>query len=251
MRPAPESGGAAPLQAALAAFFAQAAVADDPYLAAKTRPGAPLAELAQAWRKVEPALTGARSLLDFGCRHGVFAWLARRSLGADLNLHGCDVFAPGPYAALHAASGMHYAALAHPWQLPYADGSFDVVVAGGTLEHVAHQDHTLDELWRVLLPGGRLVLTHLPNAASWIEWLARRLHPAQAHHRRYRLAPLRRHLLARGFLPLRWGWHQMLPASGGRLADAAFALNRPLEALWPLNRLSTTLWLVADKRLGF
>ncbi|MBX3725386.1 MAG: class I SAM-dependent methyltransferase [Xanthomonadales bacterium] len=251
MSPAGARDGTAALQAALAAFFAQATPGDDPYLAVKTRPGAPLAELAQAWRKIESALAGSRSLLDFGCRHGVFAWLARRKLGAGLNLHGCDVVAPGPYAALHAASGMHYAALGHPWSLPYPDGSFDVVIAGGTLEHVAHQDHTLDELWRVLQPGGRLVLTHLPNAASWSEWLARRLHPAQAHHRRYRLAPLRHHLLARGFLPLRWGRHQMLPASGGRLADALFALNRPLEALWPLNRLATTLWLVAEKRLGF
>ncbi|MDZ3824110.1 MAG: class I SAM-dependent methyltransferase [Pseudoxanthomonas sp.] len=243
--------GTGALVEALAAFYALDGTADDPYLARKAAPGAPLRELAQAWDRIGFALDGARTVLDFGCRHGVFAFLARRALGDGLNLHGCDVFAPGPYAALHAASGLHYAGLGHPWALPYADGSFDVVLAGGTLEHVAHQDNTLDELWRVLQPGGRLVLTHLPNAASWIEWLARRLHPAQAHHRRYRLAPLRRHLLARGFLPVRWGRHQMLPASGGHLADALFALNRPLESLWPLNRLATTLWVVAEKRLGF
>lgn len=239
------------LSEALAAFYARGDVVDDPYLARKAVPGAPLLELAQAWDKVAFALDGARSVLDFGCRHGVFAFLARRALGDRVNLHGCDVFAPGPYAALHAASGLHYAGLGHPWVLPYADGSFDAVLAGGTLEHVAHQDHTLDELWRVLQPGGRLVLTHLPNAASWSEWLSRRLHPAQAHHRRYRLAPLRRHLLARGFLPIRWGRHQMLPAGSGRATAGLFALNRPLEALWPLNRLATTLWLVAEKRLGF
>lgn len=238
------------LSEALAAFYARGDVVDDPYLARKAVPGAP------CWSWPRPGTRSrSPSTARAACSTSVAGTACSPSwpgaLGDRVNLHGCDVFAPGPYAALHAASGLHYAGLGHPWVLPYADGSFDAVLAGGTLEHVAHQDHTLDELWRVLQPGGRLVLTHLPNAASWSEWLSRRLHPAQAHHRRYRLAPLRRHLLARGFLPIRWGRHQMLPAGSGRATAGLFALNRPLEALWPLNRLATTLWLVAEKRLGF
>jgi SAM-dependent methyltransferase len=42
-------------------------------------------------------------------------------------------------------------------QLPFADGEFDVVVAAWMLYHVENLDATLDELARVLKPGGVLV----------------------------------------------------------------------------------------------
>ena len=167
---------------------------------------------------------------------------------------------PEQYAHFHAASGLHYFALTHPWQLPYADASFDVVLAGGTLEHVANDGESLTELWRVLKPGGRLALTHLPNAASLSECLSRVFAPQQAHPRRYRLVALRQRLLHLGFMPLRWGYHQWLPAAPPtiesqprliRTLERSYGLNRVFERWWPLNRLSTTLWLVAEKRMGF
>lgn len=43
--------------------------------------------------------------------------------------------------------------------LPVADGSFDAVVCTEVLEHVAEPARVLDELARVLRPGGSLVLT--------------------------------------------------------------------------------------------
>lgn len=51
----------------------------------------------------------------------------------------------------------------HPLQaraeaLPFADGSFSRVLAVDALHHFAAQDAALAELWRVLAPGGRLVI---------------------------------------------------------------------------------------------
>ncbi len=52
--------------------------------------------------------------------------------------------------------------------LPFADGSFDVVVSNSTLDHMDSLDDVaaaLRELYRVLKPGGRLLLT-LDNLAN-------------------------------------------------------------------------------------
>ena len=43
--------------------------------------------------------------------------------------------------------------------LPYADGSFDIVVHSDTLEHVENPIHALAECRRVLKPGGALCMT--------------------------------------------------------------------------------------------
>lgn len=244
----------------LSRFYALHPDDGDPYLAGKQRLSNGRRELVSAWAKVRPALAGARVVLDWGCRHGVFARLAREELGEAAELHGCDLCPPEQYAAMHAAIGLRYQALSHPWQLPYADGSHDVVLAGGTLEHVANDGQSLTELWRVLRPGGRLIVTHLPNAGSISEWWSRRFAPAQAHLRRYRPAAMRRRLLQHGFLTTAWGWHQWLPStlSGAeeqpvlsRWLERIHPLNAVLERLWPLNHLATTLWFTAEKRTGF
>jgi len=43
--------------------------------------------------------------------------------------------------------------------LPFADGSFDVIVCNSALEHVADERRAVGEIRRVLKPGGRLILT--------------------------------------------------------------------------------------------
>ena len=45
---------------------------------------------------------------------------------------------------------MAHAAMA----LPYENGTFDVLVGSGVLEHVALESEALKELWRVIRPGG-------------------------------------------------------------------------------------------------
>ena len=43
-------------------------------------------------------------------------------------------------------------------RLPFADGTFDRVLMVDALHHVVHQQKTVRELYRVLKPGGRLVI---------------------------------------------------------------------------------------------
>jgi demethylmenaquinone methyltransferase/2-methoxy-6-polyprenyl-1,4-benzoquinol methylase len=43
-------------------------------------------------------------------------------------------------------------------QLPFKAGSFERIIMVDALHHVADQHHTLAELWRLLQPGGRLVI---------------------------------------------------------------------------------------------
>ena len=41
---------------------------------------------------------------------------------------------------------------------PFMDGSFDCIIMVDALHHVANQSKTADELWRILKPGGRLII---------------------------------------------------------------------------------------------
>lgn len=46
----------------------------------------------------------------------------------------------------------------HTEKLPFADGTFVRIIMVDALHHVIDQRGTLDELWRTLQPGGRLVI---------------------------------------------------------------------------------------------
>lgn len=66
--------------------------------------------------------------------------------------------------------------------LPFADAAFDVVISDSQLEHRFNPERCLDEMARVLRPGGRLILL-LPNTAHWRVrwWLLRGRFPVVAH----------------------------------------------------------------------
>ena len=43
-------------------------------------------------------------------------------------------------------------------KLPFLENSFERIMMVDALHHVNHQQQTADELWRVLKPGGRIVI---------------------------------------------------------------------------------------------
>jgi 2-polyprenyl-3-methyl-5-hydroxy-6-metoxy-1,4-benzoquinol methylase len=51
-------------------------------------------------------------------------------------------------------------------ELPFAEGSFDVVLCGDLVEHLREPQRFLERVRPLLRPGGRLVLT-TPNVANW------------------------------------------------------------------------------------
>jgi SAM-dependent methyltransferase len=98
-------------------------------------------------------------VLDLGCGQGVLLEALARAL-PDAHLVGMDAVAPPPDAPWLAVTGDVSS------RLPFADGSFDVVVAGEVIEHVPHPDLMLAEARRILTARGRLLLS-TPNIVGW------------------------------------------------------------------------------------
>lgn len=87
--------------------------------------------------------------------------------------------------------------------LPYADGTFDCVIASEILEHVPHDDAAIAELIRVLKVGGSLAVTvprWLPERICWL--LSAEYHSNEGGHVRiYKADTLRSKIAARGLEP--------------------------------------------------
>jgi dolichol-phosphate mannosyltransferase len=82
-------------------------------------------------------------------------------------------------------------ARASGFALPFADASFPCVLCSQVIEHVPKESPILDELCRVLKPGGRLVLG-TPDYANW-QWVY-----IDEHISHYTNRELREIMLARG-----------------------------------------------------
>ncbi len=85
-------------------------------------------------------------------------------------------------------------------ELPFADGTFDCVIASEILEHVPEDEKAIAELVRVLKPGGALAITvprWLPERICWA--LSDEYHANEGGHIRiYRADDLRGKVRARG-----------------------------------------------------
>ena len=52
--------------------------------------------------------------------------------------------------------------------MPFASGSFDIVVCFSVLHHIPNVSTVVNEMFRVLQPGGRLVI-YTPSASHYVE----------------------------------------------------------------------------------
>ena len=122
-------------------------------------------EQASIWRMAGP-LAGLR-VLDVGCGDGAYA-VAAAQRGA---LVWAVDAAPEMIAAARRRAAEQDASiglqLADAAKLPFADASFDVVLAVTVLCFVADANTALSEMARVLAPGGRLVVGELGRWSAW------------------------------------------------------------------------------------
>lgn len=106
--------------------------------------------------------SGPTSVLDVGCGNGEILEAVKRSRPGITTAVGMDM--ASSVADKLAKRGLQGVAgdLNAAW--PFADATFDVVIAAEIIEHVFDTDLLVKEAFRVLAPGGSLVLT-TPNLA--------------------------------------------------------------------------------------
>jgi SAM-dependent methyltransferase len=108
---------------------------------------------AESVRRQDPA---AR-ILDYGCGNGD---VVRAGLERGLDIFGADEFYAGATSRqVVEASGLLGSRIheMRDGRLDFEDGWFDLVLSNQVFEHVADLGQVVDEVWRVLKPGGRLV----------------------------------------------------------------------------------------------
>lgn len=136
-------------------------------LAAKITPGLLNAQHRYITALEQAVLPGAR-WLDIGCGRGVLpVWMRDREARqrALLERAGFAVGIDMDLASLRDNRIVDGALMGDVANLPFADGSFDVVSANMVAEHLSDPAAALREIHRVLAPGG-CALLHTPNLSS-------------------------------------------------------------------------------------
>ena len=192
-------------------------------------------------------------VLDWGCGHGQISHLLRQ--------RGVDVvafdYAEGSEPRVVVLE--HYPEIeAHvsgePVALPFPENHFDTVLSCGVLEHVQRPVDSLQELHRVLRPGGRLFIYKLPNRLSYLEAIARRAgmyyHGVLPYDRVYDRRSATALVSAQGFRVDSFRRTNMLPLTiehplVWRLSGPIWKLNRALAHVPGVALLATNLELDA------
>jgi ubiquinone/menaquinone biosynthesis C-methylase UbiE len=144
-------------------------------------------------RNLASPVAGTR-VLDIGCGSSRIVQTIPGVIGMDLALRKLRwLRAPGRHLLQGDLS-----------RLPFRDGTFDTVICSEVIEHIPKELVRLEELTRVLQPGGLLVLgTPDYSRRRWLvlEWLYGKVFPngyVKEHINRYTRAGLRHELRAMG-----------------------------------------------------
>ena len=106
---------------------------------------------------------------------------------------------------------------------PFPAGAFDAVVCLGVLQHTPSPEQSIAALWRMLAPGGLLVIDHyawtlsrLTKLGPLYRMILKRLPPARAK----RITDV----LVDVFFPLHWAVRHVRPLQAGRIPRGRLAL---------------------------
>ena len=146
------------------------------------------------------ALNPSDRVLDLGCgegRHAITAYLVQRVDVVALDLSETDLNVAreryddfrDPADSTRSVGFLRASGLA----LPFADASFDKVICSEVLEHIPDYTEVLDEIYRVLKPGGLFALSVPRYGPEWLCWkLSDGYHEVEGGHVRiFRATELR------------------------------------------------------------
>ncbi|MFA5206980.1 MAG: class I SAM-dependent methyltransferase [Lentisphaeria bacterium] len=177
-------------------------------------------------RKVRSLLTagavppGARTV-DLGCGSGAYcrllAELGLEVTGTDLCQASLD------YAAAHSPPAIRYRQ-ANGLDLPFPDGSFDLAISIGVMQHITDTPRFLREFLRILRPGGTGIIMTL-NRNTVLEVVRRRL-------------------------PSLWRKHALLQEEVRLRRFSCNELRRGVRAVAPAARVAFTPVFVFPRRLA-
>ena len=106
----------------------------------------------------------AEKILDAGCGGG---WLASKLKSTDKLLVSMDVSPTNPTNALeNFPFDKHYAIVADVYNLPFKPDTFDCIVASEIMEHTVDPARFVEELVKIIKPGGKLIITTPYNEKS-------------------------------------------------------------------------------------
>jgi len=190
-------------------------------------------------------------ILDWGCGKGQISYLLHKQ-GAIVT--SCDLLDGQEDSSFHQQTPIldqtriTVDALDHDIHLPYEDGSMDVVLSVGVLEHVKEDRASLQEIYRILKPRGLFFCFFLPQTFSWTQRLAH-LRGNTYHDRLYSRSQVDHLMGSTGFQILDFWYRQILPKNSIR-----YPAYRQIELVdqWiteftPLRYLATNIEFVACK----
>jgi arsenite methyltransferase len=105
-------------------------------------------------------LQAGERVLDLGSGAGTDSLVAAQMVGSEGSVTGIDMTPEMLSKASAAAAEMGATNVefveSEAERLPFADGSFDVVISNGVIDLIPDKDAVFSELFRVLAPGGRM-----------------------------------------------------------------------------------------------
>jgi SAM-dependent methyltransferase len=183
--------------------------------------------------------------LDWGCGKGHISYLLGKNgfstVSCDIGSQSSDSSFGQPTPVLKD-QGIRVVPLEKEAELPFKDGTFDLAVSFGVLEHVARDEASLAEIRRILKPGGIFFITFLPYKLSWTQWVARR-RGDHYHDRLYTVRSLRRLAEKTGWNVVDVWFGQLFPKNSlSYPAPNIFErLDRLLTDFTPLKYFATNL----------
>lgn len=142
------------------------------------------------------------------------------------------------------AKGPSRTALVFDEELPLVDSSVDRIVLAHALEHAENPRETLNELWRVLSPSGRVVIIVPNRRGVW----ARFEHTPFGTGRPFSRGQLDALLREANFTPTAWSEALLFPPSKRRWMLRFHALlERSGQRFWPM--FAGAIVVEAQKRL--